>query len=291
MVPSVNTPEVASTTNYVDIGGGSNRRIRIQDFSSTPTYTDLKLFPQITTTGTSNNADPVNAHIHFYSSEDANGVSGGSSDLNLFAEDMVQMRTDVSNIRLTTTAASTTMPFTAPTLTASDSLIYGGDSQSSPPIGLHIKNALEPNTTDLMRLAPSNTGTNRIDPEYNHIKFRNFNGSKDIMLRGETRAYLVGGSTTWADAARITLQRISNAPRVDIEGAVVADSTITCTSTCRRPRDHGLVGIFRAVLRSVPRHLSPWRSPGADHLGRPRNDCGPQCIDRHRPASSTFEVL
>ena len=126
------------------------------------------------------------------------------------------MRTDVSNIRLTTTAASTTMPFTAPTLTASDSLIYGGDSQSSPPIGLHIKNALEPNTTDLMR---------------NHIKFRNFNGSKDIMLRGETRAYLVGGSTTWADAARITLQRISNAPRVDIEGAVVADSTITCTST------------------------------------------------------------
>ena len=81
-----------------------------------------------------------------------------------------------------------------------------------------------------MRLAPFNTGTYRLDPEYNHVKFRTFNGSKDIMLRGENRAYLVGGSATWADAARITLHRVSNAPRVDIEGTVVADSTITCTS-------------------------------------------------------------
>jgi len=123
-----------------------------------------------------------------------------------------------------------TEPFTAPTVTVSDSLIYGGDSQTSPAIALQIKNALETNTTNLMRLAPFNTGTARIDPEYNYIKFRTWGGSHDLLVRGEDKAYLVGGSATWGDAARITLQRVSNAPRVDIEGAIVANSTITCTS-------------------------------------------------------------
>ena len=151
-----------------------------------------------------------------------------------------------------------TEPFTAPSLTASDSLIYGGDSQTSPPIALQIKNALETNTTDLMRLAPFNTGTYRLDPEYNHVKFRTFNGSKDIMLRGENRAYLVGGSATWANAARITLQRLSNAPRVDIEGAVVANSTITCTSltqTSDRRLKRNLAPIHGAL--ATIRKLSP----------------------------------
>ena len=117
-----------------------------------------------------------------------------------------------------------------PSLTVSDSLIYGGDSQTSPPIALQIKNALETNTTDMLRIAPFNTGTARIDPEYNYIKFRTWGGSHDLLVRGEDKAYLVGGSATWNDAARITLHRVSNAPRVDIEGAVVANSTITCTS-------------------------------------------------------------
>ena len=127
--------------------------------------------------------------------------------------------------------STTNVPFTTPTLTVSDSLIYGGDSQTSPPIGLHIKNSLETNTTDLMRLAPSNTGTIRIDPEYNHIKFRTFTtGSKDLLVRGENRTFLVGGSTVFNDAARITLQQVSSTARVDIAGEVVANSTITCTS-------------------------------------------------------------
>jgi len=136
---------------------------------------------------------------------------------------------DADSLRVKGSLVSTE-PFTAPTVTVSDSLIYGGDSQTSPPIALQIKNALETNTTNLMRLAPFNTGTARIDPEYNYIKFRTWGGSHDLLVRGEDKAYLVGGSATWGDAARITLQRVSNAPRVDIEGAVVANSTITCTS-------------------------------------------------------------
>ena len=138
---------------------------------------------------------------------------------------------DNAGITLQNNLITANQQITAPTLKATDSLIYGGDSQSSPPIGLHIKNTLETNTTDLMRLAPLNTGTARIDPEYNHIKFRTFsNGNKDLLVRGEDRLFLVGGSTVFNDAARITLQQVSSTARVDINGEVVTDSTITCTS-------------------------------------------------------------
>ena len=137
---------------------------------------------------------------------------------------------DNAGITLQNNLITANQQITAPTLKATDSLIYGGDSQSSPPIGLHIKNTLETNTTDLMRLAPLNTGTARIDPEYNHIKFRTFNGLKDLLVRGEDRLFLVGGSTVFNDAARITLQQVSSTARVDINGEVVTDSTITCTS-------------------------------------------------------------
>ena len=138
---------------------------------------------------------------------------------------------DNAGITLQNNLITANQQITAPTLKATDSLIYGGDSQSSPPIGLHIKNTLETNTTDLMRLAPLNTGTARIDPEYNHIKFRTFsNGNKDLLVRGEDRLFLVGGSTVFNDAARITLQQVSSTARVDINGEVVTDATITCTS-------------------------------------------------------------
>lgn len=137
---------------------------------------------------------------------------------------------DNAGITLQNNLITANQQITAPTLKATDSLIYGGDSQSSPPIGLHIKNTLETNTTDLMRLAPLNTGTARIDPEYNHIKFRTFNGLKDLLVRGEDRLFLIGGSTAFNSAARITLQQVSGSARVDINGEVVTDSTITCTS-------------------------------------------------------------
>jgi len=315
---TVVTPEVASTTSTIDVGSGVNRRIRIED-KSTTNFGEIEIKPIRTAAGISSNVEPINSYIQFF-------AQNGASDMTMFAEDLIQIRTNSNSyIRVTPTEATCTSPFTAPTLTAStklvspkletsgelqlapnggtnymavsygsnvlkfspnwggtssmyfynngsvqtttiqgrdfchligdnagitlqnnlitanqqitaptlkatDSLIYGGDSQSSPPIGLHIKNTLETNTTDLMRLAPLNTGTARIDPEYNHIKFRTFNGIKDLLVRGENRLFLVGGSTAFNSAARITLQQVSGSARVDINGEVVTDSTITCTS-------------------------------------------------------------
>lgn len=221
---TVVTPEVASTTSTIDLGSGVNRRIRIED-KSTTNFGEIEIKPIRTAAGISSNVEPINSYIQFF-------AQNGASDMTLFSEDLIQIRTNNNSyIRVTPTEATCTSPFTAPTLTASDSLIYGGDTQSSPPIGLHIKNQLENNTTDLMRLAPSNTGTLRIDPEYNHLKFRTFsNGNKDLLVRGEDRTYLIGGSTVFNDAARITLQQVSGSARVDINGEVVTNSTITCTS-------------------------------------------------------------
>lgn len=134
-----------------------------------------------------------------------------------------------------------TEPFFAPSVTLGDGggvagagdVLYSGDLQVSPPIGLQLRSALETNTTDMLRLAPSNTGTYRIDPDYNYLKFRTWGGSHDVLLRGEDKLFLVGGSQTWGSAARITLSQVNSSARCTIEANVTYTGTLTQSSDVR----------------------------------------------------------
>jgi len=113
---TVVTPEVASTTSTIDLGSGVNRRIRIED-KSTTNFGEIEIKPIRTAAGISSNVEPINSYIQCF-------AQNGASDMTLFSEDLIQIRTNNNSyIRVTPTEATCTSPFYNPNtiITSSDS--------------------------------------------------------------------------------------------------------------------------------------------------------------------------
>jgi hypothetical protein len=114
---TVVTPDVASSTaNHIDIGSGTDRRMRIEDKSSA-NFSEIEIRPVRTAAGISSNVEPINSYIQLF-------AQNGASDMTLFSEDMIQIRTNSNSyIRVTPTEAICTSPFTVP-----NTIITSGDS-------------------------------------------------------------------------------------------------------------------------------------------------------------------
>ena len=179
---TVVTPEVASTTSTIDVGSGVNRRIRIED-KSTTNFGELEINPIRTAAGISSNVEPINSYIQFF-------AQGGASDMTLFSEDMIQIRTNSNSyIRVTPTEATCTSPFTAPKL-VSPRVETSGELQFAPNGGTNYMAVSY--GSESLKFTPSWGGNNS-------MYF--YNGAvQTTTIQGKDFCHLIG------DNAGITLQ-------------------------------------------------------------------------------------
>ena len=91
---TVVTSEVASTTSIIDVGSGTNRRIRIEDKSS-GSNSELEIRPIRTAAGVSSGVQDINSNIQFLAQSGTSDMTLFSqNNMYLFAESMVELKTN-----------------------------------------------------------------------------------------------------------------------------------------------------------------------------------------------------